>query len=93
MSLNPIVTVAKLEEQYKEFLSAQFCFRNEELNEAAKNAIALEADLFHGPYIEASIGIYNIFKLLHIEYVRRLTYTDGPGIQKDGIRFMVMTVF
>ena len=41
MSLNPIVTVAKLEEQYKEFLSAQFCFRNEELNEAAKNAIAL----------------------------------------------------
>lgn len=55
MSLNPIVTVAKLEEQYKEFLSAQFCFRNEELNEAAKNAIALEADLFHGPYIEASM--------------------------------------
>ena len=31
------------------------------------------------PYIEASVGIYNIFKLLHIEYVRRFTYTDIPG--------------
>ena len=55
MSLNPIETVAKLEEQYKEFLSAQFCFRDEELNTAAKKAISLESDLFHGPYIEASM--------------------------------------
>ena len=55
MSLNPIETVTKLEEQYKEFLSAQFCFRDEELNRAAKKAISLEADLFHGPYIEASM--------------------------------------
>ena len=31
------------------------------------------------PYVEASVGIYNIFKLLHIEYVRRLTYTDIPA--------------
>ena len=45
------------------------------------------------PYIEASVGIYNIFKLLHIEYVRRLTYTDIPGTQKGGIRFMIITVF
>ena len=45
------------------------------------------------PYIEASIGIYNIFKLIHIEYVRRLTYTDIPGIKKGGIRFMILTIF
>ncbi len=45
------------------------------------------------PYMEASVGIYNIFKILHIEYVRRLTYLDNPGINKDGIRFMVMMVF
>ena len=45
------------------------------------------------PYVEASVGIYNIFKLLHVEYVRRLTYTDIPGVKKDGIRFMVMMVF
>ncbi|MDR0962759.1 MAG: DUF5686 and carboxypeptidase regulatory-like domain-containing protein [Mediterranea sp.] len=45
------------------------------------------------PYLEASVGIYNIFKLLHIEYVRRLTYTNIPGAQKNGIRFMVMMIF
>lgn len=45
------------------------------------------------PYVEASVGIYNIFKLLHIEYVRRLTYTDIPGVKKDGIRFMIMMIF
>lgn len=45
------------------------------------------------PYIEGSIGIYNIFKLLHIEYVHRFTYRDNPGINKNGIRFMVLMVF
>ncbi len=45
------------------------------------------------PYVEASIGIYNIFKLLHIEYVRRLTYTDIPGVKNWGIRFMILTLF
>ena len=45
------------------------------------------------PYVEASVGIYNIFKLLHIEYVRRLTYTAIPGVKKDGIRFMILMIF
>ncbi len=45
------------------------------------------------PYMEASVGIYNIFKLLHIEYVRRLTYLDNPGINKHGIRFMIQMIF
>lgn len=45
------------------------------------------------PYLEASVGIYNIFKLLHIEYVRRLTYLDNPGINKHGVRFMIQVVF
>ena len=38
------------------------------------------------PYIEASIGIENIFKVLRVDYVRRFTYTDLPGISKWGIR-------
>lgn len=45
------------------------------------------------PYIEGSVGIYNIFKLLHIEYVHRFTYRNNPGINKNGIRFMVLMVF
>lgn len=45
------------------------------------------------PYMEASVGVYNIFKLLHVEYVRRLTYLDHPGINKHGVRFMIQMVF
>jgi hypothetical protein len=45
------------------------------------------------PYIEASIGIGNIFKVLRIEYVRRMTYTDHPGISKSGIRFAAQMQF
>lgn len=45
------------------------------------------------PYIEASFGIYNIFRVLHIEYVRRLTYTDTPGTKKNGVRFTFELTF
>lgn len=45
------------------------------------------------PYVEVSVGIHNIFKILHVEYTRRLNYLDNPGINKWGIRFMVMMQF
>lgn len=45
------------------------------------------------PYIEASFGIYNIFKIFHIEYIRRLTYTDLPNTKKNGVRFTFELVF
>ncbi len=45
------------------------------------------------PYVETVIGIHNIFKLLHVEYVRRLTYTELPTSQKWGIRFMFRATF
>ena len=47
----------------------------------------------HKPYIEICAGIHNIFKLLHVEYVRRLNYLELPTAQKDGIRFMIRTTF
>lgn len=58
-----------------------------------RNGVPTSYVMGKDPYIEASVGIYNIFKLLHIEYVRRLTYTDIPGVKKDGIRFMVLMIF
>lgn len=46
------------------------------------------------PYVEVYAGIYNIFKLLHIQYVRRLTYTDGiPERHRWGIRWMLRFKF
>ena len=45
------------------------------------------------PYVELVAGVHNIFKLLHVEYVRRLNYKYLPTAHKDGIRFMVRMTF
>ena len=45
------------------------------------------------PYVELIAGVHNIFKLLHVEYVRRLNYKYLPTAHKDGIRFMVRMTF
>ena len=37
-------------------------------------------------YMEASVGVANIFKVLRIDYVRRLNYLDHPNVAKWGIR-------
>lgn len=38
------------------------------------------------PYIEASVGVENIFNLLRIDVVRRITYLDHPNVTKWGVR-------
>ena len=45
------------------------------------------------PYVELVAGIHNIFKIVHIEYTRRMNYHDYPGVHKDGVRFMVRMTF
>lgn len=45
------------------------------------------------PYVEAIIGVHNIFKIFHIQYVRRLTYIDNPDTKRWGIRFMFRVTF
>ena len=47
----------------------------------------------HRPYWEVAFGIHNIFKLLHVEYVRRLNYLDLPTAHKHGVRFMLRMKF
>lgn len=41
------------------------------------------------PYVEASFGLTNIFKILRVDYVRRLNYLDQPDAPKHGIRARV----
>ena len=41
------------------------------------------------PYMEAGVGVENIFKVLRIDYVWRLTYLNHPNIDKTGIRFVL----
>jgi len=51
------------------------------------------------PYMELSVGISNIFKVLTVQYVRRLNYYDvgdiygGDKLKKDGIRFAIEIKF
>lgn len=45
------------------------------------------------PYMEGSIGISNIFKILRVDYVRRFTYLDHPNVPKWGIRARIHVDF
>ena len=46
------------------------------------------------PYMEMTAGIENIFSILRIDYVRRLTYAKNlKGWDKNGIRFTFMISF
>jgi hypothetical protein len=45
------------------------------------------------PCMEASIGLDNIFKVLRIDYVRRLSYTNLPNIKKHGVRMAFRFAF
>lgn len=38
------------------------------------------------PYMEFSVGIHNIFKILRVDYVQRINYLDLPGVKKHGFR-------
>jgi len=38
------------------------------------------------PYMEASVGIGNIFKVFRVDLVKRLTYLNNPNVSEYGIR-------
>lgn len=45
------------------------------------------------PYMEVSVGLENIFKILRVDYYRRLNYLNNSGIKKDGIRIALRFSF
>ncbi|MBR4589719.1 MAG: carboxypeptidase-like regulatory domain-containing protein [Bacteroidaceae bacterium] len=63
-------------------------FRNDGTYEC--NTSLMKKDL---PYIEGRFAIHNIFKFLHLEYVRRFTYLDNPDIHKWGLRCKLEITF
>lgn len=50
----------------------------------------MDADV---PYIEYHVGVHNVFKILRIEYYRRLTYLSLPDVNKHGVRLMLQFKF
>ena len=45
------------------------------------------------PYAELVLGVHNIFKFFHVEYVRRLNYNDLPTSPKWGMRYVIAFSF
>lgn len=45
------------------------------------------------PYVEGSVGIANIFKIVRVDLVRRFTYTNLPNVSKLGVRVRVKMEF
>ncbi len=43
--------------------------------------------------MEIGVGIDNIFKIMRLDYVWRLTYRDRPGIDKSGLRLALHFTF
>ena len=74
-----------------------FCFRGlwghlTDKNDPAKQGEGLYAfpeatqRLGRAPYMEASVGVENIFNFLRLDYVWRLNYRGNPDIQRHGVR-------
>ncbi|MCW3106074.1 MAG: carboxypeptidase-like regulatory protein [Segetibacter sp.] len=45
------------------------------------------------PYVEVSAGIMNIFKIIRVDFVKRLTYLNHPEVTEWGIRTLVKMDF
>ena len=82
-----------------------FCFRGVSGKLSEKNnplnhgnlflfpALRTPEEMNWKPYMEASVGIENIFKCLRLDYVWRLSYKDNPGVDKSGLRVAVHLTF
>jgi len=65
-------------------------------NNPALNPNQMRFPLTHGltstyalgsrPYVEASVGIYNIFSIIRLDLVKRFTYLQNPNISDIGLR-------
>jgi hypothetical protein len=58
-----------------------------------KNGVLSTYTLGERPYIEGSVGIANIFRLVRVDLVKRFTYLDHPYISTWGIRTRVRLDF
>jgi hypothetical protein len=53
------------------------------------NGIPLTYTLEKKPYIEASIGCSNIFRIMRLDVVKRFTYLNNPNAPSIGVRVQI----
>jgi hypothetical protein len=68
-------------------LVGSYDLKNDELLSRDFNADGI-ADIYglRQPYAEAAIGVENIFKILRVDALWRLSYLDNPNIVRFGLR-------
>ncbi len=99
---NRLPLIRKL--NWREVISCRGIFGNlseknrpDPMNTGSLFKFPYENDEYHylgkEPYVEVAVGIENIFRVLRIDYVRRLTYRNLPGIDKEGIRIKLHMQF
>lgn len=82
----------KLSEQNDpEALNADGTLRNPTLYALPSNGTVYR--LGSTPYMEVAMGLENIFKVLRVEYIRRLTYLDHRNISPNGVQVAVVISF
>jgi hypothetical protein len=57
------------------------------------DGVARTYSLGSKPYMEGSIGIGNIFKILRLDMVKRFNYLNNPGVSEYGLRAKVQFEF
>ncbi|HPT13092.1 MAG TPA: DUF5686 family protein, partial [Bacteroidales bacterium] len=51
-----------------------------------ENGVPLTYTLEKKPYIEASVGFSNIFRVFRVDLIRRITYLNNPNVSPLGVR-------
>ena len=59
----------------------------------SRDGLSIVHPMTHVPYMEANIGLHNIFKFIRIDYVYRINYHHFPGVKKHGVRFCLQFDF
>jgi hypothetical protein len=89
--LNKIPILRKL--KWREVLYAKFLHGS--IVQANKNLWVFPSTLgeLTTPYIEAGVGIENIFKIIRIDAIWRLSNLNKPEVQRFGIRAKLQLIF
>ncbi len=56
-------------------------------------SIANTRQMTNTPYMEVAVGLDNIFTVLRVDYVWRLTYRDTPGASRSGVQVALHFTF
>lgn len=89
--LNHIPLMRKL--KWREVVSGKFLVGS--INENNKNVLIFPYGLeeVSKPYMEVGAGVENIFKVIRIDVMWRLTHLNNPNIEKFGIRAGLQIIF